>query len=254
MKQLGEMVKAAKKPFMIVGGSRWSPEACKSVADFAARAGIPVAASFRRAQLFSRRSSEFRRRSRHRSQSEARRAHQGSRPSAAGRRPHVGSAVVGLHADRRAGAEAEAGACASGRGRTRPRLSAGAGDPGKPDRVRIEACRARHSCARQRGGGGHRARGLSRLVRQSAQTAGPLSVWRGDVLAARPPAAGRDHLQRRRQLRRLDPPLLPLPPVRHPACADLRLDGLWRAGRGDGEVAATRTGSSSPLPATATSR
>ena len=37
---------------MIVGGSRWTAEACKSVADFAARAGIPVAASFRRAQLF----------------------------------------------------------------------------------------------------------------------------------------------------------------------------------------------------------
>jgi acetolactate synthase I/II/III large subunit len=52
MKRLGEMVKAAKRPFMIVGGSRWSAEACKSVADFAARAGIPVAASFRRAQLF----------------------------------------------------------------------------------------------------------------------------------------------------------------------------------------------------------
>ncbi len=52
MKRLGELVKAAKRPFMIVGGSRWSAEACKSVADFAARAGIPVAASFRRAQLF----------------------------------------------------------------------------------------------------------------------------------------------------------------------------------------------------------
>ena len=52
MKQLADMVKAAKKPFMIVGGSRWSADACKSVADFAARAGIPVAASFRRAQLF----------------------------------------------------------------------------------------------------------------------------------------------------------------------------------------------------------
>jgi acetolactate synthase-1/2/3 large subunit len=52
MKALGEMVKAAKKSFMIVGGSRWTAAACKSVADFAARAGIPVAASFRRAQLF----------------------------------------------------------------------------------------------------------------------------------------------------------------------------------------------------------
>ncbi|ETR76075.1 thiamine pyrophosphate protein [Afipia sp. P52-10] len=52
MRRLGEMVKAAKRPFMIVGGSRWDAQACKSVADFAARAGIPVAASFRRAQLF----------------------------------------------------------------------------------------------------------------------------------------------------------------------------------------------------------
>lgn len=52
MKALAGMVKAAKRPFMIVGGSRWSAQACKSVADFAARAGIPVAASFRRAQLF----------------------------------------------------------------------------------------------------------------------------------------------------------------------------------------------------------
>jgi acetolactate synthase-1/2/3 large subunit len=52
MKTLGDMLKAAKKPFIIVGGSRWNAAACKSVADFAARAGIPVAASFRRAQLF----------------------------------------------------------------------------------------------------------------------------------------------------------------------------------------------------------
>lgn len=52
MKTLGEMVRASTKPFMIVGGSRWNAAACKSVAEFAARAGIPVAASFRRAQLF----------------------------------------------------------------------------------------------------------------------------------------------------------------------------------------------------------
>jgi acetolactate synthase-1/2/3 large subunit len=52
MKALAGMVKAAKRPFMIVGGARWNAQACKSVADFAARAGIPVAASFRRAHLF----------------------------------------------------------------------------------------------------------------------------------------------------------------------------------------------------------
>ena len=52
MAKLAGLLKTAKKPFMIVGGSRWSAEACAQVADFAARAGIPVGASFRRAQLF----------------------------------------------------------------------------------------------------------------------------------------------------------------------------------------------------------
>jgi acetolactate synthase-1/2/3 large subunit len=52
MAKLAGLLKTAKKPFMIVGGSRWSAEACAQIADFAARAGIPVGASFRRAQLF----------------------------------------------------------------------------------------------------------------------------------------------------------------------------------------------------------
>ena len=52
MKQLGELLRAAKRPFMMVGGSRWSADACRSIAAFAERAGIPVAASFRRASLF----------------------------------------------------------------------------------------------------------------------------------------------------------------------------------------------------------
>ena len=49
----------------------------------------------------------------------------------------------------------------------------------------------------------------------------------------------RDHLpadaiiyQRRGQFRRLDPPLLPLPPLRHPFRAGVAVHGLWRAGRG----------------------
>jgi len=51
--KLGALLREAKRPFMMVGGSRWSADAVQSVADFAARAGIPVAASFRRASLFS---------------------------------------------------------------------------------------------------------------------------------------------------------------------------------------------------------
>ena len=45
--------------------------------------------------------------------------------------------------------------------------------------------------------------------------------WRGHDLAAREPAGGRHPLQRRRQLRRLAPPLLPLPPAGQPHRADL---------------------------------
>jgi acetolactate synthase-1/2/3 large subunit len=52
MAKLGALLRDAKRPFMMVGGSRWTAEACQSIADFAARAGIPVAASFRRASLF----------------------------------------------------------------------------------------------------------------------------------------------------------------------------------------------------------
>jgi acetolactate synthase-1/2/3 large subunit len=52
MAKLSALLREAKRPFMMVGGSRWSAETVKSVADFAARAGIPVAASFRRASLF----------------------------------------------------------------------------------------------------------------------------------------------------------------------------------------------------------
>ena len=50
--KLGALLREARRPFMMVGGSRWTAEACQSVADFAARAGIPIAASFRRASLF----------------------------------------------------------------------------------------------------------------------------------------------------------------------------------------------------------
>ena len=45
------------------------------------------------------------------------------------------------------------------------------------------------------------------------------------------PASGCDHRQRRGQYRHLGPSVLPLPAVRDPACADIRVDGLWRPRR-----------------------
>ena len=54
---------------------------------------------------------------------------------------------------------------------------------------------------------------------------GEIMVWLRENLPA-----GRDHHQRRRQFLRLDPPLLPLPQIRHAHRADLGLDGLRLAG------------------------
>ena len=45
---LFELLKQAKKPIAIVGGADWSPRAGHHFANFAARAGLPVAAAFRR--------------------------------------------------------------------------------------------------------------------------------------------------------------------------------------------------------------
>lgn len=48
MAKLKDMLKAAKKPFMIVGGSGWSETVREQVQAWAAASGIPVGASFRR--------------------------------------------------------------------------------------------------------------------------------------------------------------------------------------------------------------
>ena len=51
--QMIQMLEAAKNPVMILGGSMWDAASCAQVADFATRFNLPVATSFRRANLFS---------------------------------------------------------------------------------------------------------------------------------------------------------------------------------------------------------
>ncbi|WP_460448399.1 thiamine pyrophosphate-binding protein [Alsobacter sp. SYSU BS001988] len=53
MAELQKLIWAARKPIMILGGSGWSEKACASVARFAERFDMPVAASLRRQMLFS---------------------------------------------------------------------------------------------------------------------------------------------------------------------------------------------------------
>ncbi|MGO1118813.1 thiamine pyrophosphate-binding protein [Rhodovibrionaceae bacterium A322] len=52
MDRLEGLLAKAKKPFLVVGGSRWSEESVAQMADFARRWNLPVGASFRRQMLF----------------------------------------------------------------------------------------------------------------------------------------------------------------------------------------------------------
>ncbi|MEI9905398.1 MAG: thiamine pyrophosphate-binding protein [Asticcacaulis sp.] len=50
--QFEALLKAAKRPLMILGGSCWSDEGCAAIADFAHKFNLPVATEFRRNALF----------------------------------------------------------------------------------------------------------------------------------------------------------------------------------------------------------
>ncbi len=50
--RLRAMLAEARRPVALLGGSRWSAETCAGFAAWAARHDVPVAVSFRRAQLF----------------------------------------------------------------------------------------------------------------------------------------------------------------------------------------------------------
>jgi len=52
MARLADLINAARSPIAILGGSGWDANACAAFADFAERAQLPVATSFRRASLF----------------------------------------------------------------------------------------------------------------------------------------------------------------------------------------------------------
>src|SRR5579884_2489180 len=51
MRRLQAMLGAAKRPIVIIGGSRWSEAACAALARFAERFQLPVATTFRRGHL-----------------------------------------------------------------------------------------------------------------------------------------------------------------------------------------------------------
>ena len=52
MRRLGALLEEAQAPLLILGGSRWTTEACAAVRRFAERYALPVVTSFRRLPLF----------------------------------------------------------------------------------------------------------------------------------------------------------------------------------------------------------
>jgi acetolactate synthase-1/2/3 large subunit len=52
MARLEALLREAERPLVILGGSRWNDHACREIVRFAARFQLPVATSFRRADLF----------------------------------------------------------------------------------------------------------------------------------------------------------------------------------------------------------
>jgi acetolactate synthase I/II/III large subunit len=52
LERFAQMLSSAHSPIMLLGGSRWSQQACDRVATFAQKYSLPVATTFRRAHLF----------------------------------------------------------------------------------------------------------------------------------------------------------------------------------------------------------
>jgi len=52
MSRLQKLIWAAERPFVLIGGSRWSQNACDALGRFAERFALPIATTFRRGHLF----------------------------------------------------------------------------------------------------------------------------------------------------------------------------------------------------------
>jgi acetolactate synthase-1/2/3 large subunit len=52
MARLEKLLAEAKNPVVLIGGSRWSPDACAALMQFAEKFALPVATTFRRGHLF----------------------------------------------------------------------------------------------------------------------------------------------------------------------------------------------------------
>ena len=189
MAQLQKMLWAAKQPFVIVGGSRWSRSGGRRARAFRrAFRACRSATTFRRQALFDNRCIPLRRRFGLGINPKLLARIKGCRPGAADRRPHQRDAVAELHADRYSRAAADAGPRPSRRRGTRPRLSPALSPSTRSPTAFCRGARGPAAAAtifpgRARS---HRPRRLSRLDRRRAAAGrgqlGEIVVWLRDSL------------------------------------------------------------------------
>ena len=235
MATLRELLAAAERPMVIVGGGGWSAEACADIRAFVEANDLPVCASFRNQDLFDNRHPNY-----------AGDLGVGVGP-ALGKRlkacdliiavgPRLGEATTGgytlfdLPVPKQKLVHVHAGAEELGRvyQATLPINS------GMANFAAAAKAMKPVDGKRWKAGDGGGARRISRQ-HQARAAARRGEHGRGHRLAEQAPARRCHRHQRRRQLRGLPAPLLPVSRLQDPARADQRRHGLRRAGGGGGQ-------------------
>ena len=241
MQRLEELLAKARRPFAILGGTRWSAEAVSQFQRSAESWALPVGCSFRRQMLFDHLHPCY------------------AGDVGIGPNPKLAAAIK----------EADLVLLVGGRmgempssdytllkspypDQTLVHVHPDAGELGRVYRPALAINASPDAFAKAFAGRGPKAppawadrttalHGAYLAMVDAARKGSGRGSDGADHRASGKGAAGRcDHLQRRRQLRHLDPSLPSLPPLRHAGRADLRLDGLWRAGGRCGQASLPR--------------
>ena len=233
LERLRELLDASERPLAIVGGGKWSAQAAEDTIAFCEANELPVATSFRRQDYVDNRSRVF-----------AGHVGVGIDPALATRvteadlllvvGPRLGEMTTGGYTlvepplPRQTLVHVHAGAEELGRV-YQPALAIHAGSPEFAAAAREACVSETQSPSRRAWVEAARADYLKTL--EPVPSPGALNLSEVMVAAARAAAGGRDHLQRRGQLRHLAAPVLAVHALPQPARADERGDGLRRPGR-----------------------
>ena len=254
LEHMTELLAAAERPLLLVGGGGWTAEAARDMLAFAEAGGLPTVASFRCQSYVDNHSPMYAgwagvgidpgtggedprgrpapRRRRQAGRGDDRRA---TRSSSRRARASASSTCMRIRTSSAASTRVICSSTPARRSSRRP--------PPRSTRWTALAGRAGASCC-----GPSTSRSST-----PREVPGELDLGRGRGAPARA-AAGRRHPgERRRQLHGLAAALLPVPALPHPARADERRHGLRRAGRRRRQDRAARARPSSASRATATS-